>query len=115
MGISTGKCTMLRHLTVRRAGELCISKVPVTQCGPSCKTERSSMVQKSVPFTCLPALGRLSDHYLRKASVGIIPELATETTSFSTMMTQRTNCFFFFLQRILNNHCYLSRTIENCT
>jgi len=121
--ISTGKCTMLRHLTVRRAGELCISKVPVTQCGPSCKSERSSMVQKSVPFTCLPALGRLSDHYLRKASVGIIPELATETTSFSTMMTPhplrprpgRTNIFFFFIQRILNNHCYLSRTIENCT
>jgi len=89
--MSTGKCTVLKHLTVKRAGELCISKVPVTQCGPSCKSERSSLVQKSVPFTCLP-LGRLSDHYLRKASSGIIPELATEQTSFSTMMAQPTHC-----------------------
>merc|ERR1719300_2228637 len=32
---ATGRCTILRHLTMQRPGKMCFSKVPVTQCGPS--------------------------------------------------------------------------------
>merc|ERR1712240_983221 len=68
--LSTGKCTLLRHLTLLRPGQMCISKVPVTQCGPSCKSEQSQLVEKSVPFTCMPLASRLADTYMLKAQSG---------------------------------------------
>merc|ERR1719300_957908 len=39
---ATGRCTILRHLTMQRPGKMCFSKVPVTQCGPSCKSQSPS-------------------------------------------------------------------------
>merc|ERR1712126_484959 len=62
---ATGRCTILRHLTMQRPGKMCFSKVPVTQCGPSCKSQGSEMPVKPVPFTCLP-LGRQAEHYMNK-------------------------------------------------
>jgi len=90
--IATGKCTLLRHLTLLRPGQMCISKVPVTQCGPSCKSEQSQLVEKSVPFTCLP-LGSLADHYLMKSQSGKpLNELLSMETTFSSMMRQPRHC-----------------------
>jgi len=90
--IATGKCTLLRHLTLQRPGQMCISKVPVTQCGPSCKSEQSHQVEKSVPFTCLP-LGRLAEHYMLKSQSGnTLNELLSMETTFTTTMKQPRHC-----------------------
>merc|ERR1712029_332525 len=50
--VNTGLCTILRHLIQKRPGQVCLSKVPVTQCGPSCKPQKSQLTVKAVPFTC---------------------------------------------------------------
>merc|ERR1719423_566755 len=89
---ATGRCTILRHLTEQLPGKMCFSKVPVTQCGPSCKSQGSEMTVKTVPFTCLP-LGRQAKHYMTKVQRGEpMPELATMETSFTTQMRQPAHC-----------------------
>merc|ERR1712114_31053 len=89
---ATGRCTILRHLTMDRPGKLCISKIPVTQCGPSCKSQESKMVVKPVPFTCMP-LGRQADHYMAKVKSGEpMPELASMETSFQAPLRQPAHC-----------------------
>ena len=89
---ATGRCTILKHLTMMRPGKMCISKVPVTQCGPSCKSQESQMTVKPVPFTCLP-LGRQAEHYLVKVQKGeSLPELMHMETSFTTQMRQPSHC-----------------------
>merc|ERR1712198_351612 len=89
---ATGRCTILRHLTMQRPGKMCFSKVPVTQCGPSCKSQGSEMTVKPVPFTCLP-LGRQAEHYMTKVQSGEpMPELASMETSYTTEMRQPAHC-----------------------
>merc|ERR1712121_231695 len=89
---ATGRCTILRHLTMQRPGKMCFSKVPVTQCGPSCKSQASAMPVKPVPFTCLP-LGRQAEHYMTKVQSGEpMPELASMETSYTTEMRQPAHC-----------------------
>merc|ERR1712212_1267443 len=89
---ATGKCTLLRHLVQMRPGKVCISKIPVTQCGPSCKPQKSQMTEKPVPFTCLPQ-GRLAEHYLAKVTAGqALPELATKETSFAAQVRMPAHC-----------------------
>merc|ERR1712198_286568 len=89
---AAGRCTILRHLTEQLPGKMCFSKVPVTQCGPSCKSQGSEMTVKSVPFTCLP-LGRQAEHYMTKVQSGEpMPELASMETSYTTEMRQPAHC-----------------------
>merc|ERR1712198_789507 len=89
---ATGRCTILRHLTEQLPGKMCFSKVPVTQCGPSCKSQGSEMTVKTVPFTCLP-LGRQAKHYMTKVQRGEpMPELASMETSYTTQMRQPAHC-----------------------
>merc|ERR1712200_36277 len=89
---ATGRCTILRHLTMQRPGKMCFSKVPVTQCGPFCKSQGSEMTVKPVPFTCLP-LGRQAEHYMTKVQSGEpMPELASMETSYTTQMRQPAHC-----------------------
>merc|ERR1712119_8368 len=76
---ATGKCTLLRHLSIQQGGKMCFSKVPVTQCGPSCKSQDSKMTVKTVEFTCMPA-GRMAEIYKNKE------------TSFSSKMPQPSHC-----------------------
>merc|ERR1711973_964065 len=88
---ATGRCTILRHLTEQLPGKMCFSKVPVTQCGPSCKSQGSEMTVKPVPFTCLPP--RQAEHYMTKVQSGEpMPELATMETSYTTQMRQPAHC-----------------------
>merc|ERR1712198_746630 len=89
---ATGRCTILRHLIMQRPGKMCFSKVPVTQCGPSCKSQGSEMTVKPVPFTCLP-LGRQAEHYMNKVQSGEpTPELASMETSYTSEMRQPAHC-----------------------
>merc|ERR1712180_429615 len=89
---ATGKCTLLRHLSIQRGVKMCFSKVPITQCGPSCKSQGSKMTEKTVEFTCMPA-GRQADLYLKKVNQGkLIPEFKNLETSFSSQMPQPSHC-----------------------
>merc|ERR1712200_228588 len=85
---ATGKCTLLRHLFIQRGVKMGFSKVPITQCGPSCKSQDSKMTEKTVEFTCMPD-GRQADFYKRKVNRGdLILELKNMETSFSSQMPQ---------------------------
>jgi len=89
---ATGKCTLLKHVIETRPGKVCLSQVPVTQCGQSCKPKNSEMTQKAVPFTCLPQ-GRLAEHYLGKVDLGQeLPELAIKETSFTAQVEMPAHC-----------------------
>jgi len=91
--LATGKCTLLRHLTLLRPGQMCISKVPVTQCGPSCEPKANSLVEKSVPFTCVPLGSTKSDTLMTKAQSGQpLNELLSLDTTFVTTMKQPRQC-----------------------
>jgi hypothetical protein len=90
---STGKCTVHKHITIQRPGQVCISKVPVALCGTMCKAEQGQKVEKSVEFICIPE-GRLAEHYMRKAQSGesLGNELRSMDASFATKMHQPRHC-----------------------
>jgi hypothetical protein len=90
---STGKCTVHKHIVMQRPGEVCISKVPVTFCGPMCKAEQGQKVEKSVEFVCIPE-GRLAEYYKHKAQAGesLVNELRSMDASFATKMYQPRHC-----------------------
>merc|ERR1712029_613960 len=90
--VATGKCTILRHLIQKRPGQVCLSKVPVTQCGPSCKPQKSHLTVKEVPFTCLPE-GPVVEKLIAKVIIGQeLPELATKVTSFTAQVRMPAHC-----------------------
>merc|ERR1712111_242801 len=90
--VATGKCTILRHLIQKRPGQVCLSKIPVTQCGPSCKPQKSQLTVKAVPFTCLPE-GPVVERLVAKVIIGKeLPELATKVTSFAAQVRMPANC-----------------------
>merc|ERR1712029_1032000 len=90
--VNTGFCTILRHLIQKRPGQGCLSKVPVTQCGPSCKPQKSQLTVKAVPFTCLKE-GPVVEKLVAKAITGQeLPELATKVTSFTAQVRMPANC-----------------------
>merc|ERR1712029_665708 len=90
--VATGKCTILRHLIQKGPGQVCLSKIPVTQCGPSCKPQKSQLTVKAVPFTCLPE-GPVVEKLVAKVIIGQeLPELATKVTSFATQVRMPSTC-----------------------
>merc|ERR1712111_263794 len=90
--VATGKCTILRHLIQKRPGQVCLSKIPVTQCEPSCKPQKSQLTLKAVPFTCLPE-GPLVEKLIAKVIIGQeLPELATKVTSFTAQVRMPSTC-----------------------
>merc|ERR1711982_303143 len=65
----TGKCTVLKHTEAKDESHLnlhriCVSKVPITSCGPSCKSGADGYVEKEVPFVC-PQAGHGYDEVIR--------------------------------------------------
>merc|ERR1712183_699572 len=90
--VNTGLCTILRHLIQKRPGQVCLSKVPVTQCGPSCKPQKSQLTVKAVPFPCLKE-GPVVEKLIAKAITGQeLPELATKVTSFAAQVRMPSHC-----------------------
>merc|ERR1719450_1169716 len=85
---STGKCTVLKHTIQedesqkRRA--VCVSRVPITGCGPSCKSRADVYVEKEIPFVCFPKNGTFARSYYlvnlrRRVQRGeLMPELEDE-------------------------------------
>merc|ERR1711911_549840 len=70
-----GKCKQTKHSVVRQGDRLCISQIPIVECGSGC-SPRSEIV-KEVTFTCLPAnRERVNKLYAQKVKRGeILPEL----------------------------------------
>merc|ERR1712111_340544 len=97
--VATGKCTILRHLIQKRPGQVCLPKVPVTQCGPSCKPQKSHLTVKEVPFTCLPE-GPVVEKLIAKVIIGQeLPELATKVTSFAAQVRMPSHCIHALVTR----------------
>merc|ERR1711915_875045 len=46
------KCTQRKHSMIRQDNQVCISQIPIVECGSGCGPK--SLVEKNVPFTCLP-------------------------------------------------------------
>jgi len=96
---ATGKCTLLRHLIQKQPGQVCLSKVPVTQCGPSCKPQKSQLTHKAVPFTCMPE-GPVVEKLVAKVIKGLeLPELATKVTSFTAQVRMPAHCVHALVTR----------------
>merc|ERR1711911_555851 len=77
------KCQMTKHSMIRQAGKLCISQIPIIDCGSSCVSR--STITRSVPFTCLPSTReRVNKLYAEKVVRGeILPELRNMEKTFS--------------------------------
>merc|ERR1712029_1301716 len=97
--VATCKCTILRHLIQKGPGQECLSKIPVTQCGPSCKPQKSQLTVKAVPFTCLPE-GPVVEKLVAKVIIGQeLPELATKVTSFAAQVRMPAHCIHALVTR----------------
>eukprot|EP00088_Acartia_fossae_P034999 TRINITY_DN35_c0_g1_i3.p1 TRINITY_DN35_c0_g1~~TRINITY_DN35_c0_g1_i3.p1 ORF type:complete len:370 (-),score=115.91 TRINITY_DN35_c0_g1_i3:123-1199(-) len=88
----TSKCQRTKHSLVRQGDRLCISQIPIVECGTSCTAK--SLIPKSVPFTCLPAQReRVSKLYEEKVKRGeILPELRNMDKTFSAKMSVPVSC-----------------------
>jgi len=87
-----GECTVLKHAVVKRPGQICISKKPVTQCSAGCKPSHSDLLEKRIPFVCLRE-DRMAEHYAKKAERGEqMPELESHSSAFETKVPQPRSC-----------------------
>ena len=83
---------MLKHAVVKRPGQICISKKPVTQCSAGCKPSHSDLLEKRIPFVCLRE-DRMAEHYAKKAERGEqMPELESHSSAFETKVPQPRSC-----------------------
>merc|ERR1719184_354707 len=86
------KCQVTKHSMIRQAGKLCISQVPIVECGSGCASR--STIARSVPFTCLPSnRERVSKLYAEKVvRGGILPELRNMEKTFAAQMQVPVSC-----------------------
>ena len=67
--------SVLKHSTVEKDGQTCISQVAVSACLPG--SVALSHVTHKVPFTCLSQSNKVAKLYVDKAERGeVLPELA---------------------------------------
>jgi len=86
------KCTQRKHSMIRQDNQVCISQIPIVECGSGCGPK--SLVEKNVPFTCLPAnRERVIKLYIEKVRRGeLLPELRNMEKSFSSKMVVPVTC-----------------------
>jgi len=87
-----GKCTEMKHSTIWQGEKFCISQVPIVECGMGCAPR--SIVNKTVPFTCLPSTNkRVIKLYIEKVRRGdVLPELRNMDKTFTTHMHVPVSC-----------------------
>jgi len=92
MKTKLGKCTEMKHSTIWQGEKFCISQVPVVECGMGCAPR--SVVNKTVPFTCLPSTNkRVIKLYIEKIRRGdVLPELRNMDKTFTTHMHVPVSC-----------------------
>jgi len=88
----SGQCSQMKHSMIRQTGRLCISQIPIVQCGGGCAPK--SVVKKAVPYTCIPAdRKRVVQLYEEKVRRGdILPELRNMEKSFTSEMNVPVSC-----------------------
>jgi len=87
-----GQCTILKHAVIKRPGQICISKKPVTQCAAGCQPSHPELLEKNIPFSCLKE-DRVAEHYVKKAERGErMAELDARKTTFETKVPQPRSC-----------------------
>lgn len=92
MRTQNGQCTVLKHVIVKRPGQVCISMKPVTQCSAGCQTSHDELLNKKIPFTCLPE-DRVAEHYVKKANRGQrMNELEARPVAFEIEVPQPRSC-----------------------
>merc|ERR1712035_99936 len=86
------ECSQMKHSMIRQTGKLCISQIPLVQCGSGCAPK--STIKKNVPFTCIPTnRKRVIELYEEKVRRGdILPELRNMEKSFSSEMNVPVSC-----------------------
>ncbi len=86
------ECSQMKHALVKQGKTICISQVPVVECGNGC--EARSNIEKVVPFTCLPAnRPRVAKLYEEKVRRGeILPELRNMDNAFRSEMKVPSSC-----------------------
>jgi len=86
------KTTEMKHSTIWQGERLCISQVPIVECGMGCAPR--SIVNKTVPFTCLPSTNkRVIKLYIEKIRRGdVLPELRNMDKTFTTHMHVPVSC-----------------------
>nr|ALO75637.1 vitellogenin 2 [Tigriopus kingsejongensis] len=79
-----GDCTSHRHEIIEKSHEICLSQVPLTQCGAQCRpASEDALLKKQIGFTCMPK-NRMAYHYVQKIhNQQVLSELKTLPTSFS--------------------------------
>merc|ERR1712183_1197105 len=79
----TEECTARKHSIVKQGKSVCISQIPIVECGSGCAPRTN--IEKSVPFTCLPEnRPQVAKMYEDKVKRGeILPELRSMDSSFS--------------------------------
>ena len=88
----TEECSQMRHALIQQGNTICISQVPVVQCGNGCDARTS--LEKVVPFTCLPTnrprVIRLYEEKVRRGE--LLPELRNMENTFKSEMEIPTSC-----------------------
>ena len=82
----------MKHALVKQGNTVCISQVPVVECGNGCEARNNR--EKVVPFTCLPAnRPRVAKLYEEKVRRGeILPELRNMEQAFQSEMKVPSSC-----------------------
>jgi hypothetical protein len=86
------QCSQQRHSVVRQGDRLCISQIPVLECGSGCVPQ--NIATKAIGFSCLPAnrdrVNRLYEDKVRRGEQ--LPELKTMDKDFSAEMEVPVAC-----------------------
>lgn len=86
------KCSTHRHSLVHKGDRICISQIPVVECGNSCVPD--SVSTKTIGFSCLPVnrdrINRLYEEKVRRGEE--LPELKTMEKDFSAVMEVPVSC-----------------------
>merc|ERR1712228_246074 len=86
------KCSQMKHAMIKQTSRLCISQVPIVECGSGCSAK--SVVRKNIPFTCISSdRRRVINLYEEKVMRGdILPELRNMDRTFTTEMHVPITC-----------------------
>merc|ERR1719222_1277357 len=79
-------CNSMKHAMVKQGQTVCISQIPISECGRGCFPR--STINKTISFTCLPSnRPRVVNMYEEKIrSNEILPELRSMDKTFSSKM-----------------------------
>jgi len=81
----------LKHATLEKNGQMCISQAPVSTCMPGYASQSS--IQKLMNFTCLSSSNKVTKLYLEKVREGqILSELSTMDVTYTLPIEMPVYC-----------------------